>query len=92
MTAWVILFVAAVGIVLYTAIRISKVRVAKQVRCPVHGDLCEVDFICETGSAWEPGRALDVVRCTRFKEPDQVTCQKRCRDFPIVDDAVGRAA
>ncbi len=75
----VILSVAAMATVVYVAaVALGRARRTERVHCAERGADHDVTFECRLDGAWQPGRRVDVVRCTAFAEPGHVDCEKHC--------------
>jgi len=47
----------------------------RKITCPVHGTLSEIEF----DENPVDGRMLGIVRCSRFRPEDAVSCDELCR-------------
>ena len=63
--------------------RFEKVHQGARVHCVEKGRDFEVDVLVRP-KPWNYGDDADVVRCSAFEHPDQVTCDKHCLK-PVVD-------
>jgi hypothetical protein len=83
-----LLFIAAVGVSLLVASKFpSTTRVRETFRCPWTRKVVTVDFLVPDGAS----HPSDVVSCTAFPNPEEVTCKKPCRDFAETTSGPSRA-
>jgi hypothetical protein len=74
-----ILLIGAVGFLLVVAGAFSRAprRVRETFTCPLTQRVVIADFLV---SEWAQ-HPSDVVTCTRFSDPERITCKKACREF-----------
>lgn len=84
-----LLVIAALGLSLLAAAVLpgSPRRVRDSFECPVTGRVVTADFLVPDGTA----HPSEVVSCTAFRNPEQVTCKKGCRDLADVRWGLSRA-
>ena len=75
---FVLAFVAAMFLAVWALGRIAGMRSREHVRCPRDQEDFEVDFERHLGADWSPGQRHDVVRCTAFARPEEITCDRAC--------------
>lgn len=63
-------------------------RVRETFRCPLQGRTVTTDFLVPS-AARHPS---SVVRCTAFRNPEEVTCKKPCRELATVRWGLSRVA
>ena len=84
-----LLVIGAVGL-LFLAAAISSGsprRVRESFECPVTGRVVTADFLVPEGAA----HPSEVASCTAFRNPEQVTCKKGCRELADVRWGPSRA-
>jgi hypothetical protein len=74
----------------FVARRLERARQPAKVHCAEKGGDYQVDVLVQP-KPWNYGDEYAVVRCTAFRDPDHVTCDKHCLG-PIVDAIQHRPA
>jgi hypothetical protein len=74
-----LLLIGVVGLLLLGAAILPRGprRVRETFRCPSAGRVVTADFLVSEGAV----HPAQVVSCTAFRDPEQITCTKPCRQF-----------
>ena len=80
----VLVAIAVMFAVVYALGRVLiRVQRSEEVHCPVKNEDFIVQSSWTTNTMWEPKDRVDIVRCTAFSNPSQVSCEKHCLRMPV---------
>ena len=83
-TLWVLGAVALMFALVYLMACSSTLRTEEHAMCPVHEREVDITFERRFSALWGPGEKSDVLACSAFDVPDQVTCDKVCLKEPAL--------